>query len=238
MLLAIKISVVIVLFLILIYLAILLHELGHLFYGILHGFKFRMICVGPIGVREVNGRCKLYFEPNINYWGGISLSSPQEEKESDMKVYTNMIIAGPIISAFTFFLSALVGLMIKNFILLMFALLCLGIFISTAIPLETELFYTDGYRYKILKKNDNRAKEEYSVIRINFNIAINKCYKYINTDDLTILRNSKNNKNKYLGMLYSFKYFEEVGEKSDIFLHELKKARENVPIKYVKMLEG
>jgi len=50
----------------------LIHETGHIIIGLINGWKFTLLVIGPIGLK-VNeaGKLQLYLEKRLVLWGGV-----------------------------------------------------------------------------------------------------------------------------------------------------------------------
>ena len=217
---------------------ILVHESGHLLFGMINGFKFHMLVIGPIGVRRVDGKIKVYYESNKSYWGGISLTLPTNDDDNNIDIFTKILIAGPLFSFIVGMSIIITSIIFKSFIVAILGITVLSFFVSTILPSETQMFYTDGMRYRILKKKDIYSFEEYAILRITFNIVVHNSYLYVNLSDINTLKKSDKTKNRYLGTCYEYLMCKDKGDDgaAQIAFNELKELEKYVPAKFVEVM--
>lgn len=151
------------------FIAVMTHEVGHVLFGLIAKLKFQFLVVGPITVRSVNNKLKISENKSWLYFGGIVLFSPYSfEDQSLSKKWAIMTIGGPLISLFNFLLFFSLYKMIGSNYLLNFYVLHFLILIATIIPIKTKSYMTDGAMFLILLKNNNKAKQHL------FNVLIAK----------------------------------------------------------------
>jgi hypothetical protein len=78
-----------------------IHELGHVVVGLTHKWKLFMLVVGPIGVKRKGEKLSLYFEKNLVLWGGVGGTLPTNESEDNIKIWSTILLGGPIASIIT-----------------------------------------------------------------------------------------------------------------------------------------
>ncbi|TVR12777.1 MAG: hypothetical protein EA391_14870, partial [Balneolaceae bacterium] len=83
------------------FLSVFVHELGHLFAGIIQKFQFHMFTVGPFKVEKKESGLRPGFNLNLNVAGGLTLMVPASETFNKSE-YAWFIAGGPIAS-FLFF---------------------------------------------------------------------------------------------------------------------------------------
>jgi hypothetical protein len=127
-----------------VYLAILLHELGHILGGKLAGMRFRFLAVGPLWVEAEGEQLRVKLNKSLALWGGIAGCTPEQvgEPEALRKQMLSMVAGGPLTSLVT----ALVPLVWVSPFTLIYGLMSAMIAIATLIPLDTGGFATDGKR--------------------------------------------------------------------------------------------
>lgn len=217
---------------------IFIHESGHLLYGMMNGFQFNLLVVGPIGFRSVEGKTKVYFESNKSYWGGISLTLPTNDDDNNIDIFTKILIAGPLFSMIVGMSIIIISILFKSFLCAVLGITVFSFFISTILPIETQMFYTDGMRYRILKKQDIYSFEEYAIIKITFNFVVNNSYLHVDLSDINTLIKSDKAKNRYLGTCYQYLLCKEQGDDdaAQIAFNEMKELEKYVPAKFVEIM--
>ena len=113
------------------------HELGHLITGILQGFRFELFVVGPLGIKRENNKTKVYLNKNLAHYGGLASNVPVNDHPENSRKLAFICLAGPVASIL---LAAILGILHFPFdfqfshILLIGALASAGIFLVTTIP--------------------------------------------------------------------------------------------------------
>ena len=79
--------------------AAVIHEGGHVVAGLIQGWRFDMMVVGPLKLyRAEDGKVKLGIEKDISLWGGVGGTIPPVKTEKRMKQYAAILLAGPMAS--------------------------------------------------------------------------------------------------------------------------------------------
>ncbi len=164
------------LFILVIFLTIAWHELGHLLAGLTVGFDFHSYTVGPLLVQKQGGKTKLSFNNNLNTYGGLTLCLPRDSYNLVPR-FIRYIAGGP---AFSLFLG--VGALVfyygggfhqgqDDFFWFLFSSFwvfmgytSLLIFLVTIIPAKSGPFYTDGARLRTFLKGGPQAQLEVTLL--------------------------------------------------------------------------
>ena len=153
-----------------IWVGIAVHELGHLLAGLFQGFRFALFTVGFLGIRAGKDHLEVFFNRDINSFGGLAATFPATWNGEDLRKKFALVVAAGPISSLLFGVVSLVFAwtwMLNNgpkaFV---FALFCLGVlslllFVVTAIPNRTGGFTSDGGRFlALLRGGDISAREQ------------------------------------------------------------------------------
>ncbi len=136
---------------------IYIHEIGHMFFGLMTGYKFSSLRLGRLMLTKENGKLHFsrFYMPGT---GGQCVMAPPEEDAENMPVVLYNL-GGLIMNLLVFLICACLFLKMKaahpiaGIICLMFALTSLVILLTNGIPLsETG---TDGANAIILYKDKN-----------------------------------------------------------------------------------
>jgi len=120
------------------------HELGHLVTGLMQGFKFELFVIGPLGIKRENNRIKIYLNKNLQYYGGIAVTTPINDSPDNGNKFARLILAGPIASlVFAVICGAffLIDKTIFQKIITAGIFISSGIFIATTLPSKTGVFF-------------------------------------------------------------------------------------------------
>jgi hypothetical protein len=80
------------------FLALLVHELGHLITGLLLGNQFELLVIGPLGVKRKDNHIQFYINKDIAFFGGVSATIPKVQSNENIQKFQWIIIAGPVCS--------------------------------------------------------------------------------------------------------------------------------------------
>ncbi len=198
---------------IIIFIVLGIHELGHLVAGITHGFKFKLFVIGPLGIKEENGKIKIYLNKEIGYYGGIAASLPENDDPGNAEKFGRVILAGPLASLlFSILCLVPAYLVIQPFreIFVVCSLVSITIFYVTVIPSSTGTFFTDRKRYQRLTAPGDDQKTEMALLRIVGKYSQSNSYSNIDKKDILVLVNDRSPFLKFAGLFYLLCYEAEI----------------------------
>ena len=193
-------------------LALYIHEIGHLCVGLLNGWRFFTLSIGPMKLyrERMDEKIKLGFEENILNWCGVCATVPEEANDENIKIWARILIGGPIFSivAGVFFL--FMFFFYKKLFILMFGLDSLAIGLINIVPssLRTGFFYNDGKRYKRIKNGGIAAKEEQEIMHIVEKAVVEGEEMQIKEEECMTLMNSEDYMYKYYAYYVMYTSFE------------------------------
>lgn len=219
---------------IIIFIVLAIHELGHLLTGLIQGFKFELFVIGPLGIKREKNEIKIYLNKDIQYYGGAAATLPRRPSPNDGKIFANILLAGPIAS--------LLFAIILGFIYFSFdlqfskfigigALASFGILLATTVPEKTGIFFTDRKRYQRLISEGTEREVELAVLRLTS--IYGRDSSYINADENDIEKMIQDSHYKYLGLFTKLHY---QFEKNGSFEFETKTEFENLSKEMPKSL--
>lgn len=172
------------------FLAIAVHELGHLVTGLVQGFRFELFVVGFLGIKREDEKVYWYFNKNLSLFGGVAATSPPDNHPDNAKKFARILLAGPIASIlfalFCFPLAFLLG-GIPGMILYTGAIISISLFFATTIPSKTGVFFTDRKRYQRLVTPGKDQEVELAMLSIIGKISKDKSYKRIRQAEMDAL---------------------------------------------------
>nr|MCU0247818.1 hypothetical protein [Bryobacter sp.] len=128
------------------FLAPLVHELGHLIFGLTQRFRFCFLIVGPLAVRQEGGRWKVEWNRSLAMAGGIVGMTPEGEENLRRRMLW-MVLGGPLTSLLAAPLALLTvpagPMVVVGWV---FGLLSAAIGLATMIPSQVEGLSSDGAR--------------------------------------------------------------------------------------------
>ena len=212
----------------------IVHELGHIIIGLMNGWKFSLFILGPLGLKvDENGHIKAYFEKRISLWGGVGGTFPKEIKEDNIKIWSKILLGGPLASIIMGAIFLPLGIIKDNiiFILLGAMPLAMGIVSILPIPLKTGILYTDGGRLIRLNKGGQEADEENALFKLTEYQNISGDFSKFDINCIDPLLRSKDISINYYGYYYKFQYYKEISdkEKMNFFIKKMGKIENKVP---------
>ncbi len=125
---------------------ILLHELGHLFGGLVRGMRFLLLIVGPLRLRQTVSGLRLDWFLNSGTFGGLAAALPDPQRPIRGQLLP-LIVGGPLASLLLTVLAVWLSTWIDgrwSAHLLILGGLSALIFIVTALPTRAGGFLSDG----------------------------------------------------------------------------------------------
>lgn len=190
------------------FLSAMIHELGHVICGLLNHWKMFLLVVGPVKLyREtLDAKVKIGIEKNISLWGGVGGTLPTYKSEDNIKIWSKILIAGPLTSIIFGFLMFPLFLLSRSIFLLMLSLMPIAMGFMCIIPMKmkTGLLYNDGTRYKRIKCGGQEEAEEKALFLL-LEITLFDEDKYLYPQELIEpLLKSKDYELNYYGYYYSY----------------------------------
>ncbi len=196
------------------FIAILLHELGHLLAGLVQGFKLQLFVVAFLGIKRVDDKVVFYFNKDLQFFGGIAATSPQKITNFLKKQFAYILIAGPLSSLvfgliFLFLFKTTDS--IFNSSIGIIGIISSGLFLATTLPSKSGVFFTDRKRMQRLLDKGRVGEIEYSFLKTTSQLLIDTNYKNISLEDLKTIQSDEEPIIQFWGYYYEFKYLEEIG---------------------------
>lgn len=154
------------------FLAILIHELGHVAGGLAARFRFVMMIVGPLKVAREKGELTFGLNRWVHLSGGMALCIPEEKLEA-ARGFFMYIAGGPLASLLAGLTCTLLAISLHSptyanpltgyavFYLVCGAFFNGGIALVTLLPLPTEGYDNDGKQLLDLVRGGRRVKRKY-----------------------------------------------------------------------------
>jgi len=186
------------------------HELGHVIAGLLSGFRFYLLVVGPIGLkRNSDNKISFYIEKNTALWGGISGTLPQDNNDKNYDAFAKVLLAGPISSIVFSVIFIPIGLSTGYRFFILVGAMALGMGVMCLIPMRSGCFYSDGGRWLRIHRKGQDGLVEMAIWNITQTWVINNNFLGINLKDTEVLKNDKDLRFQYLGCYYNYNYYKE-----------------------------
>ncbi|MGG0730077.1 M50 family metallopeptidase [Bacillus paramycoides] len=148
-------------------LVLVIHELGHVIFGLIGGLEFKFMTVGPITVQKEKGKIRIRENKMWMYVGGVAMLVPPSPYTPNLsKKWAWMTLGGPLTSFVFGIVSGYIYMVSYYHMLLYFSVLHLAIFVVTAIPIKGTLL-SDGMQFLILIKDDEKAKQNLYNIQVS-----------------------------------------------------------------------
>lgn len=157
---------------VLIFLLVLIHELGHLAGGRLAGFRAYLLLVGPLRVERVRERWTVGLNPRIATWGGLAASAPDDAHNlrGRMALYAaagpgaNLLTGTAVLAALVVAAGTLPPVIHAWMMAFTLGSLILGVL--TLIPGQAAGMYTDGGRLLRLLRTGPELEGDLALIAL------------------------------------------------------------------------
>lgn len=167
-------------FVVAMFMALALHELGHVIAGLMVGFKFRMYIVGPFMIEREAGRLRFKWNRNLNLFGGMALCLPQDAWQLARR-FIWFGSGGPLASLLWTALAIGLFLLLNGepggfwgFAASLFfglsAVFSGLILVVTVLPMQSGGFYTDGARVLNLSRGGHQANLEVTLLTLTIQL--------------------------------------------------------------------
>ena len=213
------------------FVALLIHEMGHLVAGIALGWQFYHISIGPIRISyDQNHKLHIHWIHSIGDWGGAVAIFPKSSDSCNIREVGIVVATGPIVT----FFSAL--LMLKLVPILGWLLVCITIL--TALPYRKGNVYSDGGKLKRIYGNSDNAEIELAGFRIGSKVLQYGDFANVELRDIEILISSSDIRDQYRGIFYKWRYYVDVAEvtQAQIMKENLDEFGQSLPISLRKVL--
>lgn len=208
-----------------------IHELGHVVVGLVHGWKLFLFVVGPIGIKRKNGKLKLYIEKDIAMWGGAGGTFPVKESEHNISVWSKILLGGPVASITMGIIFLVLYFLLSHYFLLMLGLMLISMGIVCLLPLKSSITYTDGKRWCRLHNGGKEEAEEVALLKMSEYEQFGKDKSLIQKEDFEVLLGAEHPVLRYCGYCYLYQYYDyhkDYGNKAKVF-DVLAKMKKDVP---------
>ncbi|MDF2510136.1 MAG: hypothetical protein K0S04_2 [Herbinix sp.] len=153
-----------------IFLQIIIHEAGHLLFGLMTSYRFSSFRVGSFMWLKENDRIK-FCRLSLAGTGGQCLLIPPEMKEGNYR-YVLYNLGGSILNLISTLLFGAAALIFKNIgllslILMMLALLGVAFGLMNGIPMRLGMVNNDGYNTLALGKNREALRSFWIQMKVN-----------------------------------------------------------------------
>ena len=182
------------------------HEGGHVVAGLIQGWKFEILVVGPLKLYrdEKDDKVKLGIEKNLVLWGGIGGSIPREESEDNLKKFARVLLAGPVASLVMGLLCSISLFFHVSIFNAMMTFVPIAMGIACLLPnAKTGILYTDGGRFLRIVKGGRTLAEEKAIFDATFHGSFHPDSRY---DEVGIeaMTTSKDTSFQFVGHYYAY----------------------------------
>ena len=192
--------------------AIALHELGHLTAGFLQKHQLQLFVVAFFGLKRENQRVRLFFNKEMQYFGGISATSPINLVGNLKIQFARILGAGPLFSLlfggvflflFYYFDSAWNGF---NGIV---GLISIALFFATTIPSKSGLFFTDRKRLQRLLNKGKVGEIELALLQASFQMLLDQNAKNLEINKLQLIQTDTEPVVQFWGFFFEYAYYKD-----------------------------
>ncbi len=214
----------------------IVHEVGHVFCGLLNKWRFFMLVVGPFKLyrEDINGKIRFGLEKDITLWGGCGGTFPGKKDESNVDIFARILIAGPLASLILGAVMMIVFFMTKHELTLMIGLVAIGEGIACILPMniKTGILYNDGSRFKRIVKHGKEREEEKALLSILITGMLEGDDAVFEEETIKTLCSSEDADYKYYGLFYA--YLNAGKENNEVRMMAIKKEADELKEKASK----
>lgn len=146
---------------------VIIHELGHVVFGVIGGLTFKFMTVGPITVQKEKGKVRIRENKLWAYFGGVAMLIPPSIVTPNLsKKWAWMTLGGPITSLLFGITFGYIYMVSYYQYLLYFSVFHFIIFAVTIVPIKGTLM-SDGMQFLILIKDDGKARQHLYNIQVS-----------------------------------------------------------------------
>ena len=192
------------------FVSVIIHELGHMVFGLKSGYKFLYFQFLWFKIYKENGKIKFKIENN-SLLGQCLLTIP-DKPVNDIK-YRSYMRGGSLFNLFVFILSFL-GLMLVTFLqksvsysLSIFSFINFYFFISNYIPLNIGGIYNDGLNAKLMEEYDEVRFTIFNQLKVEEKLISGA---KVNEIGLDLIRNNNIETDFNFVHNYAFHYLETI----------------------------
>lgn len=197
-----------------IFTAIALHELGHLFMGIVQGFRVELFVVAFLGIERKEGKLKLFFNTDIQYFGGIAATSPTKKYPNIREKFAWVVAGGPLFSILfgvLFFLIFSWQYSPFNSYLAFTGFMNLLLVVATTLPEKSGSFFTDRKRLQRLLDKGQDGRVELALLEsINQNLIDGHC-KNISSENIAVIKSAEEPFIQFWGYYFEIQMLKDTG---------------------------
>jgi hypothetical protein len=195
------------------FIALAVHELGHVITGLAQGFRFELFVVGLLGVKRTEQGIKIYLNKDVGMMGGVAATIPITQSPANRKKFAYMILGGPV-SSLLFGLTALavsgVGTSGPVHVFWVVAGACsLALVLATTVPRKTGIFFTDRARFQRLMSKGKAGAVEEALLSIMAQYSIDNCSKNVDLNQVRLLQTDEEAFMRFWGYYYEYQYYKD-----------------------------
>ncbi|MEO7212469.1 M50 family metallopeptidase [Mucilaginibacter sp.] len=209
------------------FIAIAVHELGHLLTGLAQGFRFELFIVGLLGIKREDGRIKVYFNKDLGMMGGVAATMPVQQSAENRKKFARLVIAGPLASLFFGVAGILIAIYCSQGLARGFwtvAGACsLALVLATTLPTKTGIFFTDSARYQRLISKGKAGAIEEAMLAMMAQYTVDNSAKNIDIEHARLLQTDDEKFMRFWGYYYEYYYY-----KDNLLIAEAAEAKEKL----------
>jgi Zn-dependent protease len=221
-----------------VFLALVIHELGHLVAGLAQGFQFALFVVGPLGVRrEESGAIRMFLNRDVGMMGGLAATCPLEFSSATAGQMAWMIAAGPITSLVTGVGALLLLTLVPQpwrILLGSYGIASCGAFLVTVLPGKSGLLYTDRKRLQRLMSRGRERDIEMAMIHAGVLQTTGKPMRGMKREELELILEDPLPIFRYTGHLYLLGYHANDPEQFEAVRASMKALEPEMPALLVK----
>ncbi|MBP5263619.1 MAG: hypothetical protein J6X14_06165 [Lachnospiraceae bacterium] len=184
----------------------IVHEGGHVVAGLVQGWRFEMLVIGPMKLYrdEKDDKVKVGIEKNIVLWGGIGGTTPREMSDDNIQKFAKVLIAGPVASIVIGAINSIFLILHPGIFTAMMTAVPMAMGVACLIPtLKTGILFTDGGRFLRIKRGGKTYAEEKAIFDAAMLRQFDASARY-DEEGIEAMTSSDDAAIQYLGHYYAY----------------------------------
>lgn len=236
---AIQVILYILFFVFAVFVTQLIHEGGHILGGLMKGYDFRLLVLGPFGIKKTReGETRFYIEKDRTLWQGASVTLPKDLSTITAGQLKLVFLAGPIMSLVAGMAIAPYALSSNNYYAIVASVLSISFGLAGFLPFKRSASFSDAWSISSFNRKGIFSAEEVMYYRLTRTYAVDKDTAAMSLEDLENLSRStsKDRIKKFVALCLMYGYYTERNEMPSAknTMKQLELIMRNVPRKYFR----
>lgn len=154
------------------YSALLIHELGHFVVGRWLGYSFRFLIIGPVHFTKEKGKLTIALNTNSSNWGQCAMQVKFSDYETDRHRLVWYLAGGSLANLVIVLVGCILYAITGSMLWLLLVLFHFAFGLVAIVPLKAEGgAYSDGLGIRLLRRNGRSGRLFYALFKLSYKYA-------------------------------------------------------------------